>query len=71
MPVLFVLDAQGGKTPVNYSLVGGDTYVTDRLFDRAVLVAGVEERSGGFASSGRVKPADERRFLLRPLERRS
>jgi hydrogenase maturation factor len=26
---------------VNYSVVGGDTYVTDRLFDRAVLVAGV------------------------------
>ncbi|MDQ6633832.1 MAG: TrbG/VirB9 family P-type conjugative transfer protein [Gemmatimonadota bacterium] len=55
VPVLFVLDAQGGKTLVNYALVGGDTYVTDRLFERAVLVAGVDgkerkvriERKGG------------------------
>jgi P-type conjugative transfer protein TrbG len=45
-PVLFVVEADGAKLLVNYSVVGGDTYVTDRLFDRAVLVAGVggEER---------------------------
>ena len=38
-----------------YAVMGGDTYVTDRLFDRAVLVAGVDglerqvliERVGG------------------------
>lgn len=42
VPVLFVLDGDGGKTLVNYTIVGGDTYVTDRLFDRAVLVAGVD-----------------------------
>ena len=41
-PVLFVLDADGSKVLVNYAVVGGDTYVTDRLFDRAVLVAGVD-----------------------------
>jgi len=40
-PVLFVLEADGSKVLINYSVVGGDTYVTDRLFDRAVLVAGV------------------------------
>src|SRR5213594_1095833 len=40
-PVLFVLAVDGSKVLVNYSVVGGDTYVTDRLFDRAVLVAGV------------------------------
>lgn len=41
-PVLFVLDADGGKTLLNYSVVDGDTYVTDRLFDRAALVTGVD-----------------------------
>ena len=55
-PVLFVLDGDGSKTLVNYAIVGGDTYVTDRLFDRAVLVAGIdgkerkvriERKSGG------------------------
>lgn len=40
-PVLFVLEADGSRALVNYSLVGGDTYVTDRLFDRAVLLSGV------------------------------
>ncbi len=55
VPVLFVLDGDGSKTLVNYAIVGGDTYVTDRLFDRAVLVAGIDgkerkvriERKGG------------------------
>ena len=41
-PVLFVLDSDGSKVLVNYAVVAGDTYVTDRLFDRAVLVAGVD-----------------------------
>ena len=40
-PVLFVLANDGSRTLVNYN-VSGDTYVTDRLFDRAVLVAGVD-----------------------------
>jgi type IV secretion system protein VirB9 len=40
-PVLFLVDDDGGQELVNYSVRGGDTYVTDRLFDRAVLVAGV------------------------------
>ncbi len=40
-PVLFALEADGSRVLLNYSVVGGDTYVTDRLFDRAVLVAGV------------------------------
>jgi type IV secretion system protein VirB9 len=38
---LFVLAADGSRTLLNYNLVG-DTYVTDRLFDRAVLVAGID-----------------------------
>lgn len=54
-PVLFVLEEDGGKTLVNYNVVAGDTYVTDRLFGRAALVTGVGgkeqkaviERKGG------------------------
>lgn len=38
-PVLFVLEADGSRTLLNYTLVH-DVYVTDRLFDRAVLVTG-------------------------------
>jgi type IV secretion system protein VirB9 len=57
-PVLFVLEADGSKVLINYSVTGGDTYVTDRLFDRAVLVAGIDgkerrvriERKGPLAS---------------------
>lgn len=41
-PVLFVLEEGGAKSLVNYSVIGGDTYVTDRLFDRAELVAGID-----------------------------
>ena len=56
-PVLFVLEEDGSKTLVNYSVVGGDTYVTDRLFERAALVSGVGgkeqkvliERRGGIS----------------------
>ena len=40
-PVLLVLEHDGSRTLLNYSFVNGDTYVTDRLFARAVLVAGV------------------------------
>jgi type IV secretion system protein TrbG len=43
-PVLFVVADDGSQELVNYSVRGGDTYVTDRLFDRAVLVAGVGGR---------------------------
>jgi P-type conjugative transfer protein TrbG len=38
-PVLFVLDEDGGKVLLNYSL-SGDTYVTDRVFRAAALVVG-------------------------------
>lgn len=41
-PVLFALEGDGSKTLMNYSVVDADTYVTDRLFDRAALVAGVD-----------------------------
>jgi len=40
-PALFTVAADGSRTLLNYSVVG-DTYITDRLFDRAVLVAGVD-----------------------------
>ena len=40
-PALFVLASDGSRTLLNYNLVG-DTYVTDRLFDRAVLIAGID-----------------------------
>src|SRR2546427_8424359 len=65
-PVLFVLDSDGSKILINYSVVGGDTYVTDRLFDRAVLVAGIDgkerrvllERKGGSgAEDGTAHPS--------------
>lgn len=39
-PVLFVLEPDDSKVLVNYSVRGSDTYVTDRLFQRAVLVWG-------------------------------
>lgn len=41
-PALFVFEADGSKTLLNYTLAGGDTYVTDRLFQRAMLVMGVD-----------------------------
>lgn len=40
-PVLFVVGSDGARTLLNYT-VSGDTYVTDRLFDKAVLIAGVD-----------------------------
>jgi type IV secretion system protein TrbG len=36
-----MIEAAGGMQMVNYRLVNGKTFVADRLFDRAVLVAGV------------------------------
>ena len=39
-PALMV-QAGSGTQMLNYRLSGNDTYVTDRLFDKAVLVAGV------------------------------
>ena len=40
-PVLFIVAEDGGRTLLNYSVLG-DTYVTDRLFDHAVLIAGID-----------------------------
>jgi type IV secretion system protein VirB9 len=40
-PALFMVAGDGSKTLLNYSLVG-DTYITDRLFDHAALVGGVD-----------------------------
>lgn len=40
-PVLFVVSGDGSRTLLNYSVVG-DTYVTDRIFEHAVLIAGIE-----------------------------
>ncbi len=40
-PALFLVGSDGSRTLLNYSIVG-DTYVTDRLFDKAVLVAGID-----------------------------
>ncbi len=40
-PALFLVADDGSRTLLNYSVIG-DTYVTDRLFNRAVLVAGVD-----------------------------
>ena len=53
-PALFMVAEDGSRTLLNYSVVG-DTYITDRVFDRGVLVAGVDgkerkvifERRGG------------------------
>ncbi len=62
-PVLFVLQSDGSRILINYTVVGGDTYVTDRLFDRAVLVAGIDgqeraySRAGGGGHRGRRDPA--------------
>lgn len=40
-PALFLVAEDGSRTLLNYTVLG-DTYVTDRLFHRAVLVAGVD-----------------------------
>ena len=64
-PVLFVLESDGSRILINYSVVGGDTYVTDRLFERAVLVAGIDgkerrvliERQDADAEDGRMTPS--------------
>ena len=53
-PALFMVAEDGSRTLLNYSVMG-DTYITDRLFQRAELVAGVNgkerkitlERRGG------------------------
>ena len=42
-PALFLVTEDGSRTLINYSVIG-DTYVTDRLFNRAVLLAGVDGR---------------------------
>ena len=67
-PVLFVLESDGSRILINYSVVGGDTYVTDRLFDRAVLVAGIDgkerrvriERQDGAGENGGSTPSPVR-----------
>jgi type IV secretion system protein VirB9 len=53
-PVLFVLGSDKSWTMLNYSVVG-DTYVTDRLFDRGLLVAGTDgkERTVSIEKRGR------------------
>lgn len=53
-PALFVLADDGSRTLLNYTVLG-DTYVTDRLFDRAVLVAGIDgkERTVNIEKRGR------------------
>ncbi|HWG35192.1 MAG TPA: TrbG/VirB9 family P-type conjugative transfer protein [Gemmatimonadaceae bacterium] len=53
-PVLFTVANDGSRTLLNYSVVG-DTYVTDRLFDRGVLVAGIDgkERTVSIEKRGR------------------
>ena len=58
-PVLFVLDPDGGTLLINYSLVGGDTYVTDRLFDRAVLVTGADGQEHRVLIERRQGPAED------------
>src|SRR6185437_2979854 len=40
-PALFMVAEDGSRTLLNYTVVG-DTYVTDRVFDRGVLVTGVD-----------------------------
>lgn len=40
-PALFMVEEDGSRTLLNYTVLG-DTYVTDRLFQRAELVAGIK-----------------------------
>ena len=52
-PALFMVAEDGSRTLLNYTVVG-DTYITDRVFDRGVLVAGVDgkERKVTFEKRG-------------------
>jgi type IV secretion system protein TrbG len=54
-PALFVVAEDGSRTLLNYSVIG-DTYVTDRLFHRAVLVAGVDGKERDVAIERRNAP---------------
>lgn len=53
-PALFMVSSDGSRTLLNYT-VSGDTYVTDRVFDRGVLVAGIDgkERTVTMEKRGR------------------
>jgi P-type conjugative transfer protein TrbG len=53
-PALFMMASDGSRTLLNYTVVG-DTYVTDRVFDRGVLVAGIDgkERTVTMEKRGR------------------
>jgi len=54
-PALFLVASDGSKTLLNYAL-SGDTYITDRVFHRAVLVVGV----GGREAALRLENRDSR-----------
>ncbi|HEY4129405.1 MAG TPA: TrbG/VirB9 family P-type conjugative transfer protein [Gemmatimonadaceae bacterium] len=53
-PALFVVAEDGTRSVVNYSVLG-DTYVTDRLFDRGLLVSGVDGKLQAVTIERRVK----------------
>jgi hypothetical protein len=63
--VLFVLESDGSRILINYSVVGGDTYVTDRLFDRAVLVTGIDGKERRVLLER--KTTDQERIASPPL----
>jgi P-type conjugative transfer protein TrbG len=46
MPALFVVDQDGRLGILNYAITGGDTFIADRVLERAVLVIGANGREG-------------------------
>lgn len=53
-PGLFAIAADGSRSLVNYSVLG-DTYITDRVFDRGVLVSGVDGKQQTVSIERRAK----------------
>jgi type IV secretion system protein TrbG len=57
LPALFVVGGDGKLEVLNYAVRGGDTFVTDRVFDRAALVVGPNGKGGRVdIVSDRVEP---------------
>jgi type IV secretory pathway VirB9-like protein len=46
LPVVFLVGEDKKLAVLNYSVVGGNTFVTDRVFDRIALVVGASGKDG-------------------------
>lgn len=54
IPLLFDLSISGKPQLINYS-IRNNTYITDRVFDKAALVIGVDQRTGFLGLGGQIR----------------